>query len=74
MLSTGAVSEWFKEEEGGYYLLPKAGKRMSRSEMVGMWKGFTRNTPSIQLRTAMAEDDWEGWKMLTDALGKKVSD
>jgi enolase len=68
----GAVSEWFKEEEGGYYLLPKAGKRMSRSEMVGMWKGFTEKYPIISIEDGMAEDDWEGWKMLTDALGKKV--
>ncbi|NMA38451.1 MAG: phosphopyruvate hydratase [Papillibacter sp.] len=68
----GAVSEWFKEEEGGYYLLPKAGIRMSRAQMVDMWKGFVDKYPIISIEDGMAEDDWEGWKLLTEALGKKV--
>ena len=68
----GAVSEWFKEEDGGYYLLPKAGTRMSRSQMVDMWKNFVDKYPIISIEDGMAEDDWQGWKLLTEALGKKV--
>jgi enolase len=68
----GAVSEWYKEEDGGYYLLPKAGTRMSRSQMVDMWKGFADKYPIISIEDGMAEDDWEGWKLLTEALGKKL--
>ncbi len=68
----GAVSEWFREEDGGYYLLPKAKKRMSRAEMVEMWKSFIDKYPILSIEDCMAEDDWEGWKMLTDALGKRV--
>ncbi len=68
----GAVSEWFREEEGGYYLLPKAGRRMSRAEMVEMWKAFVDRYPIISIEDGMAEDDWEGWKTLTGALGEKI--
>lgn len=67
-----AVSEWFVEEEGGYYLLPKAGKKMSREDMVEMWKGFVQKYPIISIEDGMAEEDWEGWKLLTQALGDKI--
>ncbi len=65
-----AVSEWYRED--GSYFLPKAKKSMSRQQMVKMWKDFAAKYPIISLEDGMAEDDWEGWKMLTDALGKKI--
>ncbi len=67
-----AVSEWFVNENGGYYLLPKAKTKMSRADMVAMWKGFVEKYPIISIEDGMAEEDWEGWKMLTDALGDKI--
>jgi len=67
-----AVSEWYVDEDGGYYLLPKAQKKMTRAEMVEMWKNFVDKYPIISIEDGMAEEDWEGWKMLTDALGKKI--
>ena len=67
-----AVSEWYRAEEGGYYLLPKAGRRMSREEMVEMWRGFADRYPVISIEDGMAEEDWEGWKLLTDALGSRI--
>jgi len=66
-----AVSEWFNEADGCYHL-PKRKTVMTRSEMVDMWVGFCERYPIISLEDAMAEDDWEGWKMLNDALGRKV--
>ena len=45
---------------------------MTREQLVEMWKGFSEKYPIISLEDGMAEDDWEGWKMLTDALGSKV--
>ncbi|NLM61572.1 MAG: enolase [Clostridiales bacterium] len=60
------------DEDGGYYLLPKAQKKMTRAEMVEMWKNFVDKYPIISIEDGMAEEDWEGWKMLTDALGKKI--
>lgn len=67
-----ATSEWFVNEDGGYYLLPKAKKKMTRAQMVKMWKDFANKYPIISLEDGMAEDDWEGWAMLTKELGKKI--
>lgn len=67
-----AVSEWFVNEDGGYYLMPKSKKKLSRAQMVAMWKGFVDKYPIISIEDGMAEDDWEGWKLLTDELGGKI--
>jgi len=67
-----AVSEWYVNEDGGYYLLPKAQKKMTRADMVAMWKIFVDKYPIISIEDGMAEEDWEGWKMLTDELGGKI--
>jgi len=67
-----AVSEWFVNEDGGYYLMPKSKKKLSRAEMVAMWKNFVDKYPIISIEDGMAEDDWEGWKMLTDELGNRI--
>lgn len=67
-----AVSEWYVDEEGGYYFLPKSKKKMTRQQMVKMWKNFVEKYPIISIEDGMAEEDWEGWAMLTKALGDKV--
>ena len=66
-----ASSEWWEEEQQ-CYVQPKTGTKMSRQELVDMWKRFVETYPIISLEDGMAETDWEGWKMLTDALGHKV--
>ncbi len=66
-----AVSEWWNEDDQAYHL-PKRGTVMSRQEMVDMWVDFCDKYPIISLEDGMAEEDWEGWKMLTDALGKRI--
>lgn len=66
-----AVSEWFDEKDGCYHL-PKRGTVMTRQDMVDMWVGFCEKYPIISIEDGMAEEDWEGWKMLTDALGSKI--
>ncbi len=66
-----AVSEWWCEDDQSYHL-PKRGTVMSRQELVDMWVGFCDKYPIISLEDGMAEEDWEGWKMLTDALGKRI--
>ena len=66
-----AVSEWYNKEKE-VYELPKAGKTMPRQEMVDMWVDFAGKYPIISLEDGMGEEDWEGWKMLTDALGGKL--
>ena len=66
-----ASSEWFQEETG-FYHLPKSGKILNRHQMVAMWKRFTQKYPIISLEDGMGETDWEGWAMLTKAIGDKV--
>jgi enolase len=67
----GAVSDWYSKEDGCYHL-PKRGVKLTRQEMVDMWADFCDKYPIISLEDCMAEDDWEGWKMLTDRLGEDV--
>lgn len=67
----GATSEWYREESGDYFL-PKAKKAMSRQQMVNMWKSFVQKYPIISIEDGMGENDWEGWSMLTRALGDTV--
>lgn len=66
-----ASSEWF-EEESGIYRLPKSGKVLSRQQMVKLWEKLVKKYPIISIEDGMAETDWEGWAMLTNALGKKI--
>jgi enolase len=45
---------------------------MTREEMVAMYQGFVEKYPIISIEDGMGENDWEGWKMLTEAIGDKV--
>ena len=66
-----ATSEWYNEETGCYDL-PKAKKTMTKQQMVNMWKKFAESYPIISLEDGMGENDWEGWALLTKAIGSKV--
>ncbi|MCL2083342.1 MAG: phosphopyruvate hydratase [Oscillospiraceae bacterium] len=67
-----AASEWNYDAKTGTYNLPKAKKTMTRQQLVRMWKKFVGRYPIISLEDGMDEEDWQGWKMLTDALGDKI--
>ena len=66
-----ASSEWWNEEEK-CYIQPKSGKKLTQQQLVNMWKKFADNYPIISLEDGMAETDWEGWAMLTQAIGDRV--
>ena len=66
-----ASSEWWNDEKQ-CYVQPKTGRVLSRQELVDMWVDFAEKYPIISLEDGMAEEDWDGWKMLTDALGSKI--
>ena len=66
-----ASSEWWNDEKK-CYVQPKTGRELSREALVAMWVDFAEKYPIISLEDGMAEEDWDGWKMLTDALGKKI--
>ena len=65
-----ASSEWFQED--GTYFLPKAKKSMTAQQLVNRWKGYCDKYPIISIEDGVAEEDWEGWKLLTKALGNRV--
>lgn len=65
-----ASSEWYQKD--GSYLLTKKQKRMSADELIGFWDKLISNYPVISLEDGLAEEDWDGWKKLTEALGQKV--
>ncbi len=60
-----------KGEEGKYYFW-KSDILKTPSEMADFWTDLCNNYPIISIEDGMAEEDWDGWKMLTDRLGKKV--
>ena len=66
-----ASSEWWDEEQK-CYIQPKSGKKMTQQQLVNMWKKFADTYPIISLEDGMAETDWEGWAMLTKAIGDRV--
>lgn len=71
-----AASEMYNEAEengrkGDYYFW-KTNKWFTKEEMVNYWVEMTQKYPIISLEDAIAEDDWEGWKLLTEKLGKST--
>ena len=66
-----ASSEWWDEEQK-CYIQPKSGKKLTQQQLVNMWKKFADTYPIISMEDCMGEDDWEGWAMLTKALGDRV--
>lgn len=65
-----ASSEWYCKD--GFYQLPKRGINMNRSELVAYWNDLAEKYPIISLEDGMAEEDWEGWRLLQSSLGKKI--
>jgi len=66
-----ATSEMYNDKDGTYEFYKSSKKKISRDEMVEYWTSWVNKYPIISIEDGMAEDDWEGWKKHTDALGKK---
>ncbi|HSK03941.1 MAG TPA: phosphopyruvate hydratase [Kofleriaceae bacterium] len=64
-----AASEFFDKAKGAYTY---EGKALTAAEMVAMYAGWVAKYPLVSIEDGLAEDDWAGWKALTDALGGKV--
>ena len=61
-----------KNGEDGKYLMWKSNKLMTSDEMIKMWQSWTEQYPIISIEDGMAEEDWDGWRALTQTLGEKV--
>lgn len=67
-----AASEFYKKDEKLYHLHKSSGEKLTSSEMVSMWANLAAKYPIISIEDGLDEDDWTGWKELTDKLGKKI--
>lgn len=67
-----AASEYYLPEENKYHLHWSTGDKLTPEEMVSFWKDWVKRFPIISIEDGMAEDDWDGWKLLTKAMGKSV--
>jgi enolase len=67
-----ASSEFYDAKSGSYIFKKSDGKKLSSAEMVDYWASWAKKYPIISIEDGMAEDDWAGWKSLTDKIGSKV--
>ncbi len=64
-----ASSEFFIPEENVYHLKWSSGEKLTPDQMVNFWADWVRKYPILSIEDGMAEDDWDGWKKLTDTIG-----
>lgn len=67
-----ASSEYFLPKENVYHLHKSTGDKLTPSQMVDYWKSWVDKYPIISIEDGMAEDDWDGWKQMTDVMGHQV--
>lgn len=67
-----AASEFYNAGEKKYHFKKSTGDKLSAKEMVAFFEDWTKRYPILSIEDGMAEDDWAGWKLLTDKIGDKV--
>jgi enolase len=66
-----AASEFF-DEETRQYNLRKEGRKLNSDEMVAFWKSWVEQYPIVSIEDGLAQDDWDGWKMMVQELGERL--
>jgi enolase len=67
-----AVSEMYDKAKKVYHFHKSDGKKLSSEKMVEYWANWVKQYPIVSIEDGMAEDDWKGWKLMTDTMGKKI--
>ena len=67
-----ASSEWKSEKGKGFYDQPKSGRDFTTDELIDHWEALVDKYPIVSIEDALDEEDWDGWKRLTERLGKKI--
>ena len=67
-----ASSEWKSEKGKGFYHQPKSGRDFTTDELIDHWEALVDKYPIVSIEDALDEEDWDGWKRLTERLGKKI--
>jgi len=71
-IALDAASSEFYDRENKKYIFESTGEEKTSAEMVSYWKEWSEKYPIISIEDGLDEDDWEGWKALTEAIGDKV--
>jgi enolase len=66
-----AASEFYEPESGLYHLRTE-GKKLTSEEMIGFWKSWVEQYPIISIEDGLAQDDWEGWRLMVKELGDRL--
>lgn len=66
-----ASSEWKSEKGIGYYKQPKSGREYTSEELIAHWESLVDKYPIISIEDGLDEEDWEGWKLMTERIGHK---
>jgi enolase len=72
VIALDCASTEFYDAKKKRYVLESTGDSLTSDEMVDLWKGWCKKYPIVSIEDGMSEDDWDGWKKLTVALGDKV--
>lgn len=67
-----ASSEYYIPEENVYHLKWSTGEKLTPEQMVDFWNEWVEKYPIISIEDGMAEDDWKGWKLMTEKMGEKI--
>jgi enolase len=67
-----ASSEYFLKDENMYHLKWSTGDKLTPAEMVDFWDNWTKKYPIVSIEDGMDEDDWDGWKLMTERMGNRI--
>jgi enolase len=67
-----AASEFYDSKEKVYHFKKSSGEKLTSHQMVDYWADWCKNYPIVSIEDGFAEDDWEGWKMVSEKLGNKI--
>jgi enolase len=71
-IALDCASTEFYNAEKKLYQLESTGESLTSAEMVGVWADWCKRYPIVSIEDGCAEDDWDGWKLMTEALGEKI--
>lgn len=72
VLALDCASTEFYDAKKKRYTLESTGDSLTSKEIVAMWADWAKRYPIVSIEDGMSEDDWDGWKLLTDTIGEKV--
>lgn len=72
VIAIDAAASGWKTEEVGRYRMPKSGREFSAEELVDNWVAFCDKYPIASIEDGMDEEDWDGWKLMTEKLGERI--